>query len=129
MTVRGAGHTRSWGGDGPFTVVVVLHDSEPELRVLLDSIDRHLAARPQLVVVDSGSRDGGAALAREHGAEVIELPDNPGFGAACNAGLARAEHDVTVLLNPDCVLIDHSLARLAALAPRPSSTRSTRRGC
>ena len=99
-----------------FTAVVVLHDSEPELRALLDSLDRHLAAPPQLVVVDSGSSDGGAALARAHGAEVIELPDNPGFGAASNAGVAAARHDVAVLLNPDCELVDGSLAALAALA-------------
>ena len=100
----------------PFTVIVVLHDSEGELRALLDSIDRHLATRPELVVVDSGSRDGGAELARRRGADVIVLPDNPGFGAACNAGLARATHDVAVLLNPDCELVDGSLATLAALA-------------
>jgi N-acetylglucosaminyl-diphospho-decaprenol L-rhamnosyltransferase len=100
----------------PFTAVIVLHDSEPELRRLLDSIDEHLAARPQLVVVDSGSRDGGSALAAERGAEVERLDANRGFGAACNAGLARARSDVTVLLNPDCELLDDSLARLAALA-------------
>ena len=99
-----------------FTAVVVLHDSEPELRALLDSIARHLAAPPQLVVVDGGSSDRGAALARERGADVVELPGNPGFGAASNAGLARARHDVAVLLNPDCELIDGSLAALAALA-------------
>lgn len=99
-----------------FTAVVVLHDSAAELRALLASIDRHLAVAPQLVVVDSGSSDGGAALARERGAEVIELPGNPGFGAASNAGVARARGDVTVLLNPDCELVDGSLAGLAALA-------------
>jgi GT2 family glycosyltransferase len=99
-----------------FTAVVVLHDSEPELRVLLDSLARHLAEPPQLVVVDSGSCDGGAALARDRGAEVIEMPGNPGFGAASNTGLARARHGVAVLLNPDCELIDGSLAALAALA-------------
>ena len=99
-----------------FTAVVVLHDSEPELRALLDSLDRRLAVPPQLVVVDSGSSDGGGAAARARGAEVIELPDNPGFGAASNAGVAAARHDVTVLLNPDCELVDGSLAALAALA-------------
>ena len=99
-----------------YTVVVVLHDSEPELRVLLDSLDAHLAPRPQLVVVDSGSGDGGPALAQSRGADVLVLPGNPGFGAACNAGLALARHDVAVLLNPDCELIDDSLARLARLA-------------
>ena len=99
-----------------FTVVVVLHDSEAELRVLLDSLDAHLAPRPQLVVVDSGSTDGGAELAQSRGADVLVLPGNPGFGAACNAGLALARQDVAVLLNPDCELLDDSLARLAALA-------------
>ena len=104
-----------------FSVVVVLHDSEPELRVLLRSIDAHLHERPQLVVVDSGSRDGGATLARDAGAEVVSLPGNPGFGAACNAGLERATEPVTVLLNPDCELLDGSpaaLANLAAAHPR-----------
>jgi N-acetylglucosaminyl-diphospho-decaprenol L-rhamnosyltransferase len=95
-----------------YTVVVVLHDSAPELRTLLAS----LRDRPQLVVVDTGSRDDGAAIARTAGAEVIDLPANPGFGAANNAGVAAARHDVTVLLNPDCELLDGSLNSLAQLA-------------
>jgi N-acetylglucosaminyl-diphospho-decaprenol L-rhamnosyltransferase len=69
-----------------------------------------------LIVVDSGSRDDGPARAAAHGAELIELPDNPGFGAANNAGVERARHDVTVLLNPDTELVDHSLHELAAQA-------------
>jgi GT2 family glycosyltransferase len=98
-----------------FTVVIVLHDSAPELRRLLDSFDAH-GAPAQVVVVDSGSSDGGAALARSWGAEVSVLDGNPGFGAACNAGVAPARHDVTVLLNPDCELLDGSLAELAEVA-------------
>jgi len=100
----------------PFTAVIVLHDSEAELAVLLRSLATHLPETPQLVVVDTGSRDGGARLARRHGAELVELPDNPGFGAASNAGVARARHDVTVLLNPDTELVDDSLHELARLA-------------
>ena len=100
-----------------FTAVVVIHDSARHLEALLRSIERHLAeGPPQVVVVDSGSRDDGAAVARAHGAEVHVLDDNPGFGAASNAGLEHARHDVTVLLNPDCELIDGSLAALAARA-------------
>jgi N-acetylglucosaminyl-diphospho-decaprenol L-rhamnosyltransferase len=96
----------------PFTAVVVLHDSERELARLLESL-ACLPERPELVVADSGSRDGGAALAREAGATVIDLPRNPGFGAAANAGVAAATAEVTVLLNPDVELLDDGLARLA----------------
>jgi GT2 family glycosyltransferase len=99
-----------------FTLLVVLHDSAPELRVLLDSLERHLRPRPPLVVVDSGSRDDGAALARERGAEVVVLDANRGFGAANNAGLERVRTPVAVLLNPDVELLDGSLRRLAVRA-------------
>lgn len=96
-----------------FTIVTVLHDSAPELPALLRSLDAHVDPSPQLVVVDSGSRDGGSDLARRAGADVIVLDGNPGFGAATNAGVAAARHEVTVLLNPDCEVLDSGLAALA----------------
>jgi N-acetylglucosaminyl-diphospho-decaprenol L-rhamnosyltransferase len=98
-----------------FSLVVVLHDSAGPLRALLGSL-RHLSSAPQLIVVDTASSDDGPALARAAGAEVVELGANPGFGAANNAGVERARHPVTVLLNPDCELLDGSLARLVARA-------------
>ncbi len=98
------------------SVVCVLHDSGPDLEILLDSIDHHLTRRPQLVVVDTGSSDDGPQMAALRGAEVVSLPDNPGFGAANNAGIARATGDVCVLLNPDVTLVDAGLERLVAAA-------------
>jgi N-acetylglucosaminyl-diphospho-decaprenol L-rhamnosyltransferase len=95
-----------------FSIVTVLHDSKPHLERLLASLDRHLDDKPQLIAVDTGSTDGGAEAARAWGAEVVDLPDNPGFGAANNAGVERATHDVTVLLNPDVELLDAGLATL-----------------
>jgi GT2 family glycosyltransferase len=110
-----------------FAILIVLHDSEPELEVLLRSINAHLPERPQLVVVDSGSRDGGAALAAMHGADVVQLAGNPGFGAACNAGLERVQREVTVLLNPDCELLDGALSVLAGIAAeRPDALHAPR---
>lgn len=103
-----------------FTIVVVLHNSAPDLRRLLASIEHHLPGiAPQVVCVDSGSADDGAGLgvAREHGAETVRLGTNAGFGAANNAGVARAVHDVTVLVNPDVVVRDPvSLPAVAAFA-------------
>jgi GT2 family glycosyltransferase len=98
----------------PYAAVIVLHESRAELAALLASLANHDA--PRLVVVDTGADDGGADLARAHGAEVIERRDNPGFGAATNEGVARVTEDVTIVLNPDTVAVDDSLARLARLA-------------
>ena len=42
-----------------------------------------------VIVVDNGSADRTAAVAREHGANVVEEPRR-GYGRACLAGMARA---------------------------------------
>ena len=96
-----------------FAIVTVIHDSEVELRGLLDSLERLPEPRPRAIVVDSGSRDGGGALAAERGAEVVRLDGNLGFGAGCNAGIERVTEPVTAFVNPDVELLDDGLARLA----------------
>ena len=109
-----------------FAMVTVIHDSERELPGLLDSVARLLDPRPRVIVVDSGSSDGGPALAAEHGAGVVRLDGNRGFGAGCNAGIERVTEPVTALVNPDVELLDDGLMRLtrdaaaggALLAPR-----------
>jgi GT2 family glycosyltransferase len=98
--------------------VCVIHNSERYLGALFDSLDRHVAPAPEVVVVDTGSRDRGAEIARERGATVINRPENPGFGTANNAGLAHIRTEVCVLLNPDVELLDGGLLRLVELARR-----------
>ena len=58
----------------------------PELFARLDDLG---AARPErVVVVDNGSRDDTAVVARGLGAEVVDEP-RPGYGQACLAGIAH----------------------------------------
>jgi N-acetylglucosaminyl-diphospho-decaprenol L-rhamnosyltransferase len=99
-----------------FAIVTVIHDSAPDLARLLDSVERHLDPAPPVVVVDSGSTDEGADLARRRGAQVIALDGNRGFGAGCNTGLELVEAPVTALVNPDVELLDGGLAALVAEA-------------
>lgn len=109
-----------------FAVVTVIHDSAADLERLLTSVERFLKPPPAVVVVDSGSRDAGVRVAHDHGANVVRLAGNRGFGAGCNAGLARVTEPVTVLLNPDVELLDRGLLEMvrraegtdALLAPR-----------
>jgi N-acetylglucosaminyl-diphospho-decaprenol L-rhamnosyltransferase len=104
-------------------IVTVIHQSKPELTALLNSIERHLPAA-QVVVVDSGSTDGGLAVARawrDGHAEAIDLKENAGFGRGVNAGLNRVKRPIAALLNPDVELLDASLdAAARELARNPT---------
>ena len=97
-----------------YAAIVVLHRSRHELAQLLPTLHAD-----QLIVVDTGPDDGGAQLARDHGAELIERRDNPGFGAANNLALERVRQPVTILLNPDVIVHGDALERLTERAHRP----------
>ena len=98
------------------SIVVVSHDSAPELSRLIESVRAQLGSDPQLVVVDTGSADDSVGVARAAGAEVIELEENLGFGPANNAGLRQVRGTAVALLNPDVELLDDGLLRLADVA-------------
>ncbi len=66
-----------------------------------------------VVVIDDGSTDATAELARDAGARVVCLPRNVGKGAALNAGLAHTNDAADVLL-----LLDADLGATAAEGAR-----------
>jgi N-acetylglucosaminyl-diphospho-decaprenol L-rhamnosyltransferase len=78
----------------------------------------------RVVVVDNASADGSADEAERAGATVLRLPENAGFGPACNLGAGDLEGllpaEALLFLNPDAALVDgeaalsHLLAELSA---------------
>lgn len=62
-------------------------------------------------VVDNGSTDDSAAVAREWGATVVSEP-RQGFGAACAAGLAAASADIVAFCDADASLDPLELHRV-----------------
>lgn len=65
------------------------------------------------IVVDNGSRDGSAELARSLGASVVEEPRR-GFGAACHAGLLAATAEMVCFLDCDGSLDPAQLPHITA---------------
>ncbi|MEP6952753.1 MAG: glycosyltransferase family 2 protein [Solirubrobacteraceae bacterium] len=64
------------------------------------------------IVADNGSTDGSGELAASMGATVVREPQ-PGFGAACWAGLQAAEADVVCFMDCDGSLDPRDLPRVA----------------
>jgi glycosyltransferase involved in cell wall biosynthesis len=65
------------------------------------------------IVVDNGSSDGSAEIARRLGAQVLSEPRR-GFGAACWTGLAAARAEVVCFMDCDGSLDPRELPRIAA---------------
>jgi glycosyltransferase involved in cell wall biosynthesis len=77
-------------------LVLPCRDEAPALESLLPQVPHVFA----VIVVDNGSRDGTAAVARRHGALVVQ-EDVPGYGAAVHAGLLAATRDHVAFMDGD----------------------------
>ena len=88
------------GPDRPRTAVVIpVLNEEASLPLVLAAIPDDLV--DEVIVVDNGSTDESASVARSAGATVVEEPRR-GYGAACLKGIAHTVgHDILVFLDGD----------------------------
>ncbi len=103
--------------------------------VVLPCRDEALALPPVLaaiptgmraVVVDNGSRDDTAAVARAHGAQVV-TENQPGYGAAVHAGVLAATAPLVAVVDGDGSLDPQDLVRLADLVDAGAATMAVGR--
>ena len=93
----------------------------PLLRACLASLARQEGVDFETIVVDNGSTDGSADMAeREFGARVVRNPENRGFCAANNQGIAVARGAFVALLNNDAEAEPGCLAALYRACSRAS---------
>ncbi len=74
----------------------------------------------EVIISDNGSTDGSPAFIRHHypAVKVIENRANLGFAKGNNAGIAAAQGDYVLILNPDTIIHDGTLDRLVEFADR-----------
>lgn len=88
------------------SIVVVSKDSAADLPASLASAVGQRGARCEVLLVDNASADGSRDAAKSLGeaVRVIAMPENVGYAAAMNAGIAASSGRYVLALNPDCRL-------------------------
>ncbi|MGX5695124.1 glycosyltransferase family 2 protein [Agromyces soli] len=84
------------------TVVIPCLDDAAMLRACLDALARQTRPADEVIVVDNGSRDDSAAVARAAGARVIDEPHR-GIWPATAAGFDAARGEIIARLDADSV--------------------------
>lgn len=85
------------------SIVIPVLDEESVLGPTLAALRGRLVPGDEVLVVDGGSRDRTAEIARDGGAEWIEGPR--GRGRQMNAGALRASGDLLLFLHADTLLL------------------------
>jgi GT2 family glycosyltransferase len=115
-TPKGAGDPRA----ARISVVVPVRDGEADLARCLDALARSTVPPLEVIVVDDGSRDGSAEVARARGARVVRLPSSRGPAFARNRGAELARGEILFFTDADvCVHADALEVAARDLAAHP----------
>ena len=90
---------------GRVSVVIPVLDGAATLPALLDALfSQQLPGEYEVVIVDSGSRDGSRELARRHPVTLVEIqPSEFDHGETRNLGIRHATGEIIVLLTQDAI--------------------------
>ena len=104
------------------SVVIPIYNEEENIPSLLERLRsalKQLGLRYEIIAVDDGSRDNGAAVLKRYAAEIPELKivrlrRNSGQAAAIMAGLERATGEVIVTIDADLQNDPDDIGKLVA---------------
>lgn len=110
-----------------FTILIPAFNEEAALGRVVGSL-RGLEGCARLLVVDDGSTDRTAAVAREAGAEVISHSYNRGYGASLKTGILACDTEYVVLCDADGQHTRDDVERIASEAPTADMVVGSRSG-
>ena len=90
-------------GNPDLSIVMPCRNEESAVGLCVDDAMAFLRRRDlrgEVIVVDNGSTDGSAAVARAHGARVV-AEETPGYGLALRRGIAESRGRVIILGDSD----------------------------
>jgi glycosyltransferase involved in cell wall biosynthesis len=104
------------------SVVIPVYNCERYLAAAIESVLAQTAPPGEILVVDDGSTDGSAALARAFGAPVTCLAQpHAGLSASLNCGIERSRGAYLAFLDADDLWVEDKLAgQLDALEADPA---------
>jgi glycosyltransferase involved in cell wall biosynthesis len=100
-------------------VIVPAYNEQDGVRATVERVRRVLAHQRvphEVIVVNDGSDDETSAQARSAGAQVIDFPDNIGYGHALKAGIAATDSDLVAILDADGTYPPDALPAMVAMA-------------
>ncbi len=86
------------------SVVIPAYNEEAGLGPIVADLDRRLREhniRHEILIVDDGSTDRTAEVARSTGARVIRHRSNRGYGAALKTGIVAANNEIILIMDAD----------------------------
>jgi dolichyl-phosphate beta-glucosyltransferase len=102
------------------SIIVPAYNEEQRLPSTLDAIAQYLRSGDwefsEIVVVNDGSRDGTAAVARRAGGRVLENPGNRGKGYSVRHGMLEAAGDWALFCDADLATPMEELEKLWRIA-------------
>ncbi|HEX7518399.1 MAG TPA: glycosyltransferase [Chthoniobacterales bacterium] len=93
-----------------FSVVVPVWNGIAHLAACLEALAASTRKPDEIVVVDDGSDDGSAAIARAHGCKVVCVPSGPlGPATARNRGVSASSGEIIVFVDCDVAVHPETL--------------------
>lgn len=99
------------------SIIIPLYNKEGSIAQALDSVMAQECQDFEVIVVDDGSTDGGAAVVENYGDPRIRLvrQENAGVSAARNRGIEEAKGEYVAFLDADDVWMPGFLSEIVAL--------------